>query len=550
MSSVELHDGLGADLKALEMRYASGLQSPQQWLLDSLGGSRSAAGVSVNPLKALGCAAFFACVRNIAEDMAKIEIELIRYNGNQREILHDHPLSVLLNQSPNPEMTAFDLRNTLYVHRLAYRGGFLHIVRDRSGNPIELWPMDPGRVVIRRSQHGDQNLFQGNAPGEIVYDYHLDVGVARIPADQVLHLKGLSYNGISGWEIAQVAKDTLGMALATQMHVGSFFANGAVSAGILEVPASLSDPALRHLRESFTEKYVGAKNAYRPIILEEGTKFNETTVDPKRAQMIEAMSWHVVNIARLFRMPPHKIQELGRATFSNIESQAREYVGDTLQPHAVNFEQVIGMKLLHPVRDRNVKARHNFHALLRPDVQAQAEWYAKMYGISALNANEIRAFEGLNPIKNGDVYYRPVNLAPVGQGAEPPDAPPPTAIEPPPDNGDDDNEPSETVRAFLPALRSALTRVLRIEAGWARSGNGKDVRALWTANMEPVFFALRAVVKLPTAELTSGLWSDHARRHDDDVRRFPVDELAEVWSETRAEEEAAQIVATITEAMK
>lgn len=406
MSEAVILDRHGSPMTPSDVQTRDSLENPSVALTEALtGGLRSAAGVSVTTESALGIAAFFACIRNISEDIAKIPIELIRRRGRDVETLHDHALWWLLNVSPNPEMTAFDFRRTLLAHSLAFQGGFAEVVRNGLGEVMELWPMDPTRIRIRRVQEV-YTLFPTAAPNDIIYEYHYsDAAYAVLRPEQVLHVHCLAFDGIAAAEITLIAKEAIGAAIAVQRQNATFFGNGAVISGSIEVPGAISKNALANLRESFRLRHEGPNNANKTLILEEGAKYNAMGSDPERSQMVQSMEFHVSNIARLFRMPPHKIQDLSRATFSNIESQGREYVGDCLMGHSVGFEQAAKLRLLSGLTERDVWFRHDFRDLLRAESDGMASWYNQMFNVGAMSQNDIRAMEGLPPIQNGDDYY-------------------------------------------------------------------------------------------------------------------------------------------------
>jgi hypothetical protein len=179
----------------------------------------------------------------------------------------------------------------------------------------------------------------------------------------------------------------------------------------LQVPGAMSEPAFKHLRESFAERHGGAANQHRPIILEEGTTWQSTSSVPRDSQMLEVIQHGIEDVCRLFRMPPHKIQHLLRATFTNIESQALEYVIDCLLGWCVRWEQEVNRKLVMPREKRRVYAKHNVNMLLRGDSATRSTFYREGFNIGWLSPNDIREYEDLNPIEGGDTYF--VNAAQV-----------------------------------------------------------------------------------------------------------------------------------------
>jgi phage portal protein BeeE len=215
--------------------------------------------------------------------------------------------------------------------------------------------------------------------------------------------------------------------LATQQFSAAFFGEGTTAAGVFSMPGTLGDEAFRHLKETWPK---GLPNAHHPLFLEDGMDWKSMTVPPEEAQMLETIQFTVVDLARWFRMPPHKIQHLANATFSNIEMQAIEYVGDTLQPHYVRWEQEIKRKLVSP-NEPDVFAEHLIVGLLRGDQAARSTFYRERFNIGTLSQNDIRELENENGIgPEGDKYYVPMNLTSGDEEEKPEPAEPAVPVPP------------------------------------------------------------------------------------------------------------------------
>lgn len=363
---------------------------------------RSSSGVVVTEESLLGLAAYFAALRAISEDVGKLPLRIyeeIQPRGKQMR--RDHPVWFLLNKRPNPNMSAISFRETLTQHALGWGGGYAEIVFESMTNtPAALWPLNPRNV--------EPDL---DDDGEVVYRVRRDAGGERVlPSWRVLHVKGLGWDGIRGYSIAKFARESLGSALAAQEFAGTFFGRGTQVGGVLKHPNTLSDRARQALQESIEAKYAGPENAHRVMVLEEGMEFEQTSIPPEDAQMLESQQFSVEDIARWFRIPPHKLQHLLRSTFSNIESQNIEYVVDCLLPWLVRWEQEIDAKLFGTQRE--LEAEHLVDELLRGDMKARAESNKALFMIGALSQNDVRERENLNPIDGGDQYFVPVNMAP------------------------------------------------------------------------------------------------------------------------------------------
>jgi len=385
------------------------LRDPDGWLWDVLTGGKetNVSGQTVNEQTAMGLAAYFACIRNISEDIAKVPLNVrrqLRPRGN--EFLYDHPVQKLLHDKANPEMTAFSFREVLTANALGYHGGFAEIQRDGAGRPLALWPIDPTTVTVSRTV----------GTNDLVYEIRDGATTKILEADSVFHLHGLGFDGRTGYALTSIGAESLGAAIGIQKFNASFFSHGACLSGALQVPGKMDKPALDMLKASFNDAFTNASNSHKVILLEHGVEFNPFSIDPEKAQMIESMFGSIVEICRWFRMPPHKIQFLLYATYSNITSQAKEYVDDCLYAWFVRWEQEIRRKLFNPNTERDLYAKHNVTALLRGDPDSRANYYIKMWNAGCLSINDIRELEDLNPIgPAGDVYYVPLHMMPADE---------------------------------------------------------------------------------------------------------------------------------------
>lgn len=385
----------------------SALSDPEDpvWAALCLGGGGTASGETVGPTTALRLSVYFACIRNISEDVGKLPVMVYEDmpDGTKRRE-RDNPIWELLGEKPNSEMSAMTFRETLTHHALGWGNGYAEIVRNVAGEAIELWPITPERVKPFRA--ADRSLwFQVQSAATSGYrepNY--------VPAADMLHIHGLGYDGCGGYSVASYAKESIGSGLALDKYGASFFGNGALPGAVLEHPASLSPKALQNLRKSWEEMHKGAGNAHKAAILEEGMKLNKISVNPNDAQFIESKQHTVEDICRWFRMPPHMVQHLLRATFANIEHQGIEYVKFTLEAWLQRWEQEVKRKLLG---SGNYYFEHNINGLLRGDTQSRYAAYAVGRQWGWMSANDIRRLENLDPIDGGDVYLSPQNMTPA-----------------------------------------------------------------------------------------------------------------------------------------
>lgn len=291
-------------------------------------------------------------------------------------------------------MTSFVFRETLMSHLLLWGNAYAQIIRDSRGRVLSLHPLLPDKMTVDRA-----------ANGEIFYQYHSGQGAVILQRGEVLHIPGLVFNGLVGYSPIAMAKNAIGMALATEEYGARFFANGANPGGVLEHPGIVKDPA--RVRDSWNSVYQGSNNAHRVAVLEEGMSFKSIGIPPEQAQFLETRKFQLNEIARIFRVPPHMVGDLEKSSFSNIEQQSLEFVKYTLDPWVVRWEQAMQKAVLLPSEKPDYFIKFNLDGLLRGDYQSRMNGYAVGRQNGWLSANDIRELEDLNRISEefgGDLY--------------------------------------------------------------------------------------------------------------------------------------------------
>jgi len=366
------------------------------------GGTTS--GKTVNERTAMQTTAVYACVRILAEAVAGLPLHVYQHKTDGgKEKLVSHPLYYLLHNEPNPEMTSFVFRETLMSHLLLWGNAYAQVIRDGRGQVLALYPLLPSKMDIART-----------ASGELTYTYYRDSeesrinpdsGSVKLRRDEVLHIPGLGFDGLVGYSPIAMAKNAVGMAMATEEYGASFFANGANPGGVLEHPGVVKDP--KRVRDSWNTVYQGSGNAHRIAVLEEGMKFQAIGIPPEQAQFLETRKFQINEIARIFRVPPHMVGDLEKSSFSNIEQQSLEFVKYTLDPWVVRWEQALQQSLLLPSEKHRYFVKFNVDGLLRGDYQSRMSGYATARQNGWMSANDIRELEDMNRIPaedGGDMY--------------------------------------------------------------------------------------------------------------------------------------------------
>jgi HK97 family phage portal protein len=375
----------------------------------SAGGIATKSGVAVSETNALRCTAVLACTRVIAESIASLPVHLyrVRADGGRQKMLGDR-LDEIVHVSPNPEIAAFGFFETLQAHLCNWGNAYAEIERDRAGRVIGLWPLLPDRTMPFRDTDGRLKYRVRTEDGKEII----------IPRTNVLHVPGLGFDGLKGYSVISLARQAIGLSLAAEEFGSRFFGDGTNLGGIVSHPAKLGDKAFANMKQSINDVYSGLGRSHRVLILEEGMKWDKIGIPPEDAQFLETRKFQLEEICRIYRVPPHMVADLERATFSNIEHQSLNFVVHTLRPWVVRWEQILNISLLNE-RDRGrYFFKFNVDGLLRGDLKSRYESYAIGRNWGWLSVNDIRRLEDMDPIDNGEAYLQPLNMTNLGNTQE------------------------------------------------------------------------------------------------------------------------------------
>jgi len=351
----------------------------------------TSSGKVVNEKSAMQTTAVYACVRILSETIASLPLHTYQKTDKGKEKAVDHPLYHLLHDEPNPEMTSFVFRETLMGHLLLWGNAYAQVIRDGRGKVMALYPLMPDKMTVHRSEGG-----------ELYYSYSKEGQEHILRSFEVLHIPGLGFDGLLGHSPIAMAKNAIGMAIATEEYGANFFNNGANPGGVLEHPGILKDP--ERVRKSWNSVYAGSGNAHKVAVLEEGMSFKPIGIPPEQAQFLQTRKFQLNEIARIFRVPPHMIGDLEKSSFSNIEQQSLEFVKYTLTPWLSRWEMAMKKSLLSPSEKKDYFIKHNVEGLLRGDYKTRMEGYSIGIQNGFLSPNDVRELEDLNTIEHGDVY--------------------------------------------------------------------------------------------------------------------------------------------------
>lgn len=405
-------------------------------------------GVRVPADAAFKWTASWACIRVICDTIAGLSWHVYRKTaGGDRQKQDKHPLQYRLNVQPNTEMTPFTFRETLIADALVWGDGYAEIERDNGGRPLNLWPIEPHRIEIKRD---DQN--------RIVYEIRNQGKPATyLRPKNMFHLKGFGPTGMQGYYILALFPEAFALGLGSERYSSQFFDGSAIPAGLLKHPGRMDKEKAEKLIAEFEKRHLRKR---RVGLLQAGLEWQTVSATNEDSQLTETRRFQVLEACRIFRVPPHKVAELERAILNNVSQLETAFGRDTIAPWCSRIQQEAALKLLNP---RELVAGYynklNIESIMRGDAKARAEYYTIMLQNGAMSINQVRALEDMNGIgKTGDKHFMPLNFGTVETVAKGPPKPPATP------------EPSETppptpkttisgdVAAFLPAFQDQMGR--------------------------------------------------------------------------------------------
>jgi HK97 family phage portal protein len=532
---------MGIISSLFEKRNSLPLDNPEPWRAAGLLGT-STSGIRVTSGNALSYTAVLAAVRVLSEAVASPPLITYQQVGRGKDRAKDYYLYTLLHDAPNPEMTSFEFREVLQGHLCLWGNAYALLDITLRGKISAMWPLLPHKMLqmIRKD-------------GGLFYRYHMPDGkIEDIPSYKIWHLRGYSPDGLIGYNPISLQKDSIGLGKAAEQFGNTFYGNGARPGGVL------GDDAHDRLRESWNNAHQGVSRANKVAILEEGLTYKPIGVPPEEAQFLETRRFQVSEVARAFRVPPHMIGDLEKATFSNIEQQSLEFITYVMYPWYSRWEQSIKQNLMS-VRDKEIYfTEFLIEGFLRGDSTARSAFYGSMFNIGAMSQNDVREKENMNPIDGGDVYYVPLNMVPMEMAGQPREAAP----DPDPERALPDSEmrgvaklPGKEQRgiakrrklqtSFEPQFLDVIARILRREANDVGNAgrriipSGADAFREW---MDEFYTEHEAFVRrqfAPVMEAYAALVSDEVM---DEVDRQVADDLINTFAQRYIEAFASRHV--------
>ncbi|MBW7475942.1 phage portal protein [Paenibacillus oenotherae] len=370
--------------------------------------------INVKGKAALKIDTVYACVRIRSESVAKLPLKVHQEDENGIQKPAKHQLHQLLRLRPNPYMSAFDFWKCIEAQSCLYGNAYASIEYDRRGRVVGLWPMDAARVKIIVDNDTAASGIVTNQ-SSVAYEVNLGAEQRKLMPHDVLHFKsGLTLDGIVGLSPLDLLKGTLENAASANKFVNNFYKQGLQAKGIIQYVGELDEKAKRNFRDKFESMSSGLNNSHRVALMPVGYQFVPIALNMHDAQFLENNQLTIRQIAAAYGIKMHQLNDLTRATHTNVAEQQKEFYTDTLQPILTCYEQEMTWKLLlDDELDAGYYLRFNVDAILRGDLKSRYEAYRIGVQGGFLAPNEARAKEELPPKEGGDQLLVNGSMVPI-----------------------------------------------------------------------------------------------------------------------------------------
>ena len=362
----------------------------------------------INVENALSISDVLTCVRVLAESMAALPFDIYKRTPSGGEKDKDHTLQEIVRWQPNPEMTSYDLRLWLWIDALIRGNGAAQIIRNQDDEILQLWPLFSNKLKAQRKETGEREVF---------YTYKIDKdNEAKLRFEDVFILKLFSSGHLLSPSLIDSGSNLFSNAHGAEEYAREFWENGASPTGFIGFPEGvepLSEDAQKRFQKDWDQKHTGEGNRHKVPVLYSGAKFNPLQLSHKETQMLESRKYTRSQIAGLFRVPAHLINDLENATYSNIEHQDLGFVKHSLRPLMTNFEQRCRMSLLNDEEKKTHYFKHNVNDLVRGDIKTRFETYAIAIQNGMFNPNNALQKEDESTYEGGDTHFVNGNMIPV-----------------------------------------------------------------------------------------------------------------------------------------
>jgi HK97 family phage portal protein len=397
--------------------------SPEGWWSDFGQTGKSVTGININQYTALNSTAVMAAATMLCEDVAKLPWTIMQNaDGDSQKEAKGHYLHDLM-QEPNPWMDGFELREMMQMGLVLRGNAYAIVKRDFRGKPVQLIPWNPDRVLQWVSVSGDifYHFTTFNIHEQAILRGLADqiVGATLLPAEDVLHIRGFSLDGLIGMSRIGLAREAIALGLSQEQQAARWMGQGAKPSGMLTTDQKLTPEAAKRLSADFKENVSGLQNSGKIIVGEQGLKFQPFAMTSADLEFIASRQFQLQEVARIFRIPPHMIGELSRSTNNNIAQQAQEYINFTLTGYTNRWRSK--MSQCFGLRREGLSIEFDYRALTTADMSSRINnWRVAIMSMMA-TPNEARIDLGWRPLDQdgADDLHFPANMAAVGSQSVP-----------------------------------------------------------------------------------------------------------------------------------
>lgn len=394
-------------ISRMEQRKAATLKDAPAWLQEALGATPTTTGVKVNHNSAMGITAFWNGVRIISQTIAMLPLEVFERQERGRRLAREHPVYKLLHLRPNPHMTPYTFKEIRTAHVLTWGNSYAEIEYDKAGRPIALWPLLPDRTGVEIKD--GKKLYWTIVNGIKVW----------LAPDRVLHVPGLGFDGLQGYNVIRMHRESLGLTIAANQYGAQFFGNSGRPSGVLKHPGKPDKEERKRIREEWNQMHTGLTKAQRTAVLWGGMEWQAIGIPPEEAQFLETRSLQIDEVARILNINPILLQKTEGATTwgTAIGHFLVAFAKFTITPWLEREEDVLNWDLFGPEERGRFYTKYNASALLRGDPKTQAEILEIERRNGIINADDWLELTDRNPLPNGlgQSFYMPLNMAPVDQ---------------------------------------------------------------------------------------------------------------------------------------
>ena len=385
---------------------AINLRDGETWR-NIFGGGKTSSGVNVDHKTTIGYPPFWRGVNLLANGVSGLPVNVYRRTGDDREVAKTHPAHRMVKYRASSIMRASKFRKTMQGHALLFGNGFAYIERDERERPKNLWILNPQAMIVRYMD------------GELWYATTINGEPRKFPGRNILHITGLSHDGVVGYSAVDLMAEALGVGMAAQRFGGKFFGQGANMSGLLMVPGHFNEEKIRNTLAAWGEMNEGLSNAHKVALLQDGVKFQQLTINPEQAQFLQTRDFEVRStVANILGVPPHLLGDDSRTSHSSLEQENQSFLVHSLGPWLHEWEGELTAKLLS---EREIE-RDTHYIEFNREAAVQMQFKEKIEGFRVeletgiASLNEVRKKLNMPSIgPDGDRRYRPANWAEIGQ---------------------------------------------------------------------------------------------------------------------------------------